>query len=195
MSRYHGRDIPWSDYHGVPAGWEVEKVLALHAQMHGRYPIDPLADPAAVATHRAAPTRDGWLGYRAMLFRIADGVAAKDAACIELAVQFILRHHIGSYSGYVRSLMARRLRHAERLGTQDERLHAHFTAMVVREERCQEFAGYLKLWRVLLDDERCASLSRALDAPGVAAGQRAWLTAALGGRWGAMLARGEGPSA
>lgn len=105
-------------------------------------------------------TRNEWFKYRQVLYNVADGVRANDAACVELAVRFIQLHFIGSYAGFIRSRMARRLKHVSLTPEQRQRLHDHFFDLVVRDERTQEFRHYLALWRQFISDDQRNSIVR-----------------------------------
>jgi len=137
-------NVPWDVYHSVPDGWDVESVLGEHRRLGGRFHIEPKA-PSVF--------NSPWSRYRDLLYRIADGVRARDAACVELAVDYIELRFIGSYSGYIRSLLARRLKHVELTEQQRYRLSAHFLHLLKSGDRCHEFRDYLGLWsRVALPE-------------------------------------------
>lgn len=146
---HHGNPIPLNIYHGVPKGWYAAEIAAEHERLGGQFDIrGPRAtEPGAPAW---LPERYDWLQYRATLYRVADGVLAGDAACTELAVRFIELRYIGSYSGFVRALLARRLKHALLTEAQRNRLHTHFCALVLNNDRSDEFNAYAKLWRLLI---------------------------------------------
>lgn len=141
--RFH---VPLETYHGVPAGWTKDELISTHRALGGSFCIDgPEArEPGAPAWF---PDRKNWLQYRATLYRIADGVRASDAACIELAVRYIELRYIGSYSGYVRARLARGLKTVTLSADQKERLNRVFISMVERGDYTDEFGSYLKLWR------------------------------------------------
>jgi hypothetical protein len=127
-------------YHAIPDGWDVSSIENAYRFLHGAFDIRPLQVPEV---------SDPWLKYRQTLYNIADGVRANDPACVELAVRFIELHFIGSYAGYIRSLLARRLKHADLAETQKTRLSTHFVGLLRRGERCNEFTDYLRLWRYI----------------------------------------------
>jgi hypothetical protein len=159
---YRGRDIPLEVYHGVPKGWYADDILAEHARLGGTYDLDgpEATEPGAPGW---LPERHAWLQYREMLRRIADGVRAGDAACVELAVRYIELRYIGSYSGHLRSLLSRSLKHASLTDEQKTRLHAHFSDLVIREERTHEFREYLRLWRTILTKTQLERFLRELE--------------------------------
>jgi hypothetical protein len=175
---YHGRQIPWDEYHGVPAGWHMADILAMHARLDGRFPIAPGSYPGSNGRRSALPGH-AWVEYRATLYGVAEGLLVDDPACVEIALRYIALRHIGSYSGFLRSLLARRLRHATRSVDQDDRLNGHFALLVARGERCQEFSDYLSLWRLLLTEHRLRQLHALLERHGASEAQAAWIHAAL----------------
>jgi hypothetical protein len=146
---YHGKSIPLEIYHGVPQGWRREQVLAEHARLGGTFDLrGPEAwEPGAPGW---MPDRYGWLQYRATLRQLGDGVLAGDPACVELVIRYIELRHIGSYSGFIRSLLSRRLKHVVLSESQRDRLHRHFLGMVVEGNRTLEFRDYLRLWRRII---------------------------------------------
>ena len=148
---HQGIDIPLEIYHGIPSGWSASDLVAEHARLGGVHDISV----GRIAGPRPdwLPQRSEWLRYRETLYRIADGVSHGDLACIELAVRFIELRYIGSYSGFIREKLARRLRWAEINPDQRLRLHRHLRMLVLRGERTQEFRDYIKLWRVLITGE------------------------------------------
>jgi hypothetical protein len=146
-----GRDIPLEIYHGIPSGWSANDLVAEHSRLGG---VDDIS-VGRIAGPRPdwLPQRSEWLRYRETLYRISDGVTSGDLACIELAVRFIELRYIGSYSGFIREKLARRLRSATINSEQRLRLHNHFRMLVLRGERTQEFRDYMKLWRTLITAE------------------------------------------
>ena len=154
---YRGQAIPLEGYHGVPKGWYAKDILAEHTRLGGKYDIN-----GAEATEPGAPTwmpeRKAWLQYRQTLYRIADGVRANDPACIELAIRYIELRYMGSYSGFVRSLLSRRLKHVRLSSEQQKRLHEHFRSLVLTGERTEEFRDYLKLWRLFITQNQKTEL-------------------------------------
>ena len=139
-----GIDITEEAYHAVPSGWQAEEIFAWHKIMRGTFPIHEFTatEPGAPAwmTERAA-----WLRYRATLYRVADGIRAGDPACIEIAIAYILLRHIGSYSGFIRAKLARRLKSAALTDGQKSRLTAHFSALAAAHDYSEEFRDYHKL--------------------------------------------------
>jgi hypothetical protein len=167
---YGGRHQRSSEeYHAIPTGWDAASVVAEHAALTGTHPIEPVQVPEAY---------DAWVKYRRVLYNIADGVRTDDPACVELAARFIELHFIGSYAGFLGSLLARRLKHATLASDQRQRLHAHFSRLVVIGERTQEFKDYLGLWRMLLSEaDREALRSQVEHAKGSEVAE--WLMARL----------------
>jgi hypothetical protein len=149
---HRGKSIPLEVYHGVPEGWYASDILAEHARLAGKYDISgpEATEPGAPSW---MPARKAWLQYRETLYRVADGVGANDSACIELAIRYIELRHIGSYSGFVRSLLSRRLKHATLTLKQKERLHQHFRELLLSGEHTVEFNDYFKLWRLFITEE------------------------------------------
>ena len=160
---YRGRAIPLEVYHGVPKGWYEIQIIAEHAQLGGTF---NLSGPEATEPGAPSwmPERHAWLQYRQALYRLADGVLAHDAACVELAIRYIELRYIGSYSGFIRSLLARRLKHASLSADQKRRLHHHFAELVKNDERTEEFRDYVNLWRRVATDAELETLARALRA-------------------------------
>jgi hypothetical protein len=129
--------VPWDRYHAIPEGWDAPSLEKLHRRLGGEHSILP----------RPLWLQDSdWSTYRASLYLIADGVRDRCAPCGELAVRYIELRYIGSYSGFVRSLLARRLKHGELTLEQRRRLSAHFLHMLTTGDRCDEFRDYVSLW-------------------------------------------------
>jgi hypothetical protein len=162
---HRGKSIPLEVYHGVPEGWYASDILAEHARLGGNYDIGgpEATEPGAPSW---MPERKAWLQYRETLYRVADGVSANDSACIELAIRYIELRHIGSYSGFVRSLLSRRLKHVHLSPQQQERLHRHFSALVLAGEHTEEFRDYFKLWRLFITEEQKRELLREVASKG-----------------------------
>jgi hypothetical protein len=160
---HRGRAIPLEVYHGVPKGWYAQQIVAEHAQLGGTFDLNcpEATEPGAPSW---MPERHAWLQYRQALYRLADGILAQDAACVELAIRYIELRYIGSYSGFVRSLLSRRLKHASLSKEQKTRLHRHFAGLVKDDERTEEFRDYVKLWRQIVTDEELETLAGALRA-------------------------------
>ena len=131
-------------YHAVPQGWQAEEIVAFHRQMRGTYPI---AEIEIGTWHAPAwmTERHAWLKYCAVLRKVADGVRAGDSACTEIAVNYILLHHIGSYSGYLRSRLARALRHADIPPRKKVELVSHFDHLAAAHAYTFEWREYRKL--------------------------------------------------
>lgn len=144
-----GKSVSFEEYHRIPRGWEVDVVLEAYERMQGRFDITPHQ-----VQHDAAP----WFFYRQLLLNIADGVRANDQPCVELAIRFIEARVVVSYSGYMRSILARRLRKAGLSEEQKSRLSTHFLGLLRSGTRCHEFADYLRLWRVFVTARDVAEL-------------------------------------
>lgn len=150
---HQGKSIPLEVYHGVPKGWYAGDLVAEHAKLGGTFKIG-----GAEATEPGAPSwmpeRNSWLQYRMTLRRIAEGVRAHDPACIELAVRYIELRYIGSYSGFIRALLSRRLKHVDLSSHHKERLHRHFCHLVTSRDLTCEFKDYLRLWRLIMTPDQ-----------------------------------------
>uniref|UniRef100_UPI003752542A hypothetical protein n=1 Tax=Armatimonas sp. TaxID=1872638 RepID=UPI003752542A len=112
MITYGGRfKVSLETYHGVPTGWSKTELIIAHRTLGGSFDI---GSPSWLPDRSPSwlPDRKNWLQYRTTLYKIAEGVRAKDPACIELAVRYIELRYIGSYSGYLRTHLARGLKHA-----------------------------------------------------------------------------------
>ena len=138
--------VPWVIYHGVPVGWTKAVMVEVHRRLGGVYPIE--------CCFRAArgirePTDDQviWYEYKSTLYRVADGILVGDRACIELAIRYIELRWIGSYSGYIRALLARRLKHVDLGKSEQRRLIRHFEYIVANRDYTAEFREYEKLWK------------------------------------------------
>ena len=162
---HRGKAIPLEVYHGVPKGWYASDILAEHARLGGKYDIGgpETTEPGAPSW---MPERKAWLQYRETLYRVADGVSANDSACIELAIRYIELRHIGSYSGFVRSLLSRRLKHVTLSPQQQKRLHQHFSDLVLSGEHTEEFRDYFKLWRLFITEKQKKELLREVASKG-----------------------------
>ena len=145
MITYGGRfKVSLETYHGVPTGWSKTELIAIHRALGGSFDI---GSPSWL------PARRNWLQYRATLYKIAEGVRAKDPACIELAVRYIELRYIGSYSGYIRTRLARGLKHAPLSAAQKERLDQVFLSMVKHRDYTCEFREYVKVWKRIASPE------------------------------------------
>ena len=162
---HRGKAIPLTAYHGVPKGWYATEIVAEHARLGGKYDMSgpEATEPGAPSW---MPERNAWLQYRQTLYRVADGVKANDPACVELAIRYIELRYIGSYSGFVRSLLSRRLKHAFLTPEQKERLHCYFRELILGGERSVEFNDYFKLWRLLITEEQKRELLKKIEAGG-----------------------------
>ncbi len=160
---HRGKQIPLEVYHGVPNGWYAAAIIAEHARLGGKYSISG-PDAAEPGAPTWMPERKAWLQYRETLYRIADGVKANDPACIELAIRYIGLRYIGSYSGFVRTKLSRRLKHVSLTSQQKIRLHLHFRDLVLSGERTIEFRDYFKLWRLIITDEQKEALLNEVES-------------------------------
>ena len=145
----HGKSF--EEYHSVPEGWDQESVLAAHEALHGTFDLQPMLVPQ---------NYDPWLKYRGALYAIAEGVSSGDRASAELAVRFIELQFVGSYAGFVRELLARRLKHVELTQEQRQRLSAHFLSLLETGVHCQEFHEYLGLWRQFISEAELARVEQ-----------------------------------
>lgn len=171
---YRGQPIALEIYHGVPAGWRAEDILAEHARLKGSFALQgpEATEPGAPAW---LPARYPWLQYRQALYRVAEGVRAGDPACVELAVRYIELRHIGSYSGYIRARLARALKGAPLTEKQRVRLHRHFCALHLRREWSGEFGEYFRLWRRIIREPELAQLLAELRRQPDGERRAAWL--------------------
>ena len=176
--QYHGEAIPLEIYHGVPSGWRAQEIIEEHARLGGSFDLKgpDASEPGAPSW---LPARYDWLQYRETLRRVAEGMVVGDAACVELAIRFIELRYIGSYSGFIRSVLSRRLKHCSLTQAQHERLHAHFSALVIAEDRCDEFRDYLGLWRRLVSPEQVQELASRLKGVPNGEARAVWLLANL----------------
>ena len=175
---HRGLKIPLAIYHGVPPGWRSHEVVEQHAQLHPSHELT-VPDVTEPGSPPWLPDRKEWLQYRAVLYEVARGIAAGDPACIELAVRFIELRSIGSYSGFIRERLARRLANAQLNEAQKSRLHRHFEKLVLAQERTQEFRAYAKVWRRIITSTQRTELFVRLEAEhGEEAA--AWLASKLG---------------
>ncbi len=117
-----------------------------------------------------------------------------------LAIRYIELRYIGSYSGFVRTLLSRRLKHVAVTPEQRSRLHKHFSDLVLREERTQEFRDYAKLWSRLITDNELQGLAGALRTQPNGEAKAAYIVGLLRpnpavnrGRPSAALRAGPGP--
>jgi len=118
-------------------GWTAQEIVEEHRRLGG---VFDLSVPEDV---------DYWQS-RWTLYRIADGISANDPACVELAIRYIELRDMESCTGFLRSLFARRLKHAQLADEQKLRLHIHFCTLVVGREYSWEFRDYVKLWRLIM---------------------------------------------
>lgn len=172
MITYGGRfKVSWETYHGVPAGWSKSELITAHRALGGSFDI---------GSSSWLPDRKNWIQYRATLYKIAEGVRAKDPACIELAVRYIELRYIGSYSGYIRTRLARGLKHASLSAEQKERLDQVFLSIVKSRDYTCEFREYVKIWQHIASPEALAFI-RSLAAKHPPNSQRPWLQNFLSG--------------
>ncbi len=133
-----GRKYTFQEYHAVPRGWDFGAVLSAHSLLKGTFDIYP---------HQVRAGAGDWWLYHQTLCNIADGIRAGDSACVELAIRFIEARFFVSYSGYMRSRFATRLRKAVLSENQKHRLSSHFMGLVEAGEICYEFGDFARLWR------------------------------------------------
>jgi hypothetical protein len=150
--RHRGIDIPVEQYHGVPKGWYAEEIFARHEAMRGKYPISDI-EIRKWGAPSWMPERYEWLRYRETLYRVADGIRAGDHACVEIAVQYIELRYIGSYSGFLRAKLARRLKNAPLTDGQKVRLNVHFLNLVLTRDYTEEFREYRQLWCLIIAEK------------------------------------------
>jgi hypothetical protein len=148
MDSNDSQSIPLQQYHGVPVGWSKDALIAEHRKLGGNWSIDG-PDATEPGAPDFLPDRYNWLQYRQTLYRVGDGVRAKDAACIEIAVRYIELNYIGSYSGYIREKLARALKNVSPTPSQSDRLKQHFAVLLKENKRLQEFGEYTKLLKRL----------------------------------------------
>lgn len=117
-----------------------------HQELGGTFDITG-AEAMVAGTPACSPDWLHWQKYKATLDKIVNGVDADDPACIEIAVRYIELRHIGSYSGYLRTHMARKLSRATLDTSQVDRLVRVFRRMVETRDYTWEFNTYRKLWR------------------------------------------------
>jgi len=141
---------PLHVYHGVPPGWYASQIIDEHRRLGGKF---DLTGPEATEPGAPSwlPERHEWLQYRQTLYRVADGIAHQDDACAELAIRYIELRYIGSYSGYIRSKLYRRLKQASLSSSQKSRLDNHFLSLAIAGVRTTEFKDYVGLWRQIVD--------------------------------------------
>lgn len=177
VGTHRGVKIPLAIYHGVPRGWRAHEIVEEHASLH---PTHELVVPNATEPGAPCwlPERKEWLQYRAALYEVVEGISTGDPACIELAIRFIELRYIGSYSGFIRERLARRLANAPLSSDQKSRLHHHFEKLVLDQERTEEFRAYVRVWRRIITSVQRAEVLANLRA---AHGEQsaAWLTEKL----------------
>lgn len=171
---YRGRAVPLEVYHGVPPGWRANEIVAEHARLGGTFDLTgpDATEPGAPAW---LPDRYSWLQYRQTLHRIGDGILQGDTACVEIAVRYIVLRYIGSYSGFLRQMLARRLKHATLNEDQRRRLCSHFAQLVIAGERTDEFREYAKLWRKIATRAEVQRIIAALPADSTGQERVKWI--------------------
>ncbi len=177
VGTHRGVEIPLSVYHGVPRGWHAHEIVEEHAKLH---PTHELIVPDATEPGAPSwlPERKEWLQYRAALYEVVKGISNGDSACIELAIRFIELRYIGSYSGFIRERLARRLANAQLNNDQKSRLHLHFAKLVLDQERTDEYRAYVKVWRrIITSAQRAEVLANLCAAHGEQSA--AWLAEKL----------------
>ncbi len=163
MGRHRGRQLTLEDYHGVPAGWRAEEIAATHAGLSGTFPITAI-ELGRWSAPAWMPDREAWLRHMAILNRVAEGVRAGDAACVELAIRYIELQHIGSYSGYRRAKLARSLKHAAMTEPQRSRLNALFLRHVRDRDYTIEVRDYWPVWHRIVDTPTADAIAALLAA-------------------------------
>jgi hypothetical protein len=155
--RHRGKEIPLDIYHGMPAGWRADEIIALHKQMRGTFPIWDFE-----IGHWGAPSwmtqRYEWLRYKETLNRISAGIRAGDEVCADLGIRYIELRYIGSYSGYLREKLARALRSVPLTRDQEARLNNHFLSLILAKDYTLEFKEYRKLWGQIISPDVLAKL-------------------------------------
>lgn len=169
---HNGEAIPLEVYHGVPAGWRAAEIVDTHLRLGGTYDISG-ADVSEPGAPGWLPDRYQWLQYRETMYRVSDGVRARDEACVELAIRYIEMRYIGSYSGYIRARLSRALKNAPLTGEQRQRLKGHFYKLLRSGEHTVDFREYFKLWRRILTEEEKTELLKEFGARKL--GTRLWL--------------------
>jgi hypothetical protein len=178
---FHGKDTSWEAYHSIPPGWSLDDVLAQSRALGGRLSYPANIDPS---WHRS-PSVD-WVVYRDTLYRISDGVGDLDPACIELAVRYVLLNFYGSYSGFIRARLARRLKHAPLSDCQKRRLNEHFLSLVVSRSYSKEFKQLAALWTKVIDRPTIEQLQRYVHvrhAVYLGGSEKAWAAVSTGYGW------------
>ena len=140
-------NTPLTYYHSVPVGWAKAEVLSSEYQsFRSEYKLDTskVTKPGAPSW---MPDRYNWLRYKHMLYEVAKGVRARDGACIELAVRYIELNHFGSYSGFIRTKLAKSLLKQKLSMSQKERLCIHFKRLIRIGQCFHEFRQYKKLMK------------------------------------------------
>ena len=137
-------NTPLEIYHGVPKGWYEDEIIATYRQLGGTAWPDrePPTEPGAPSW---LPERYHWLAYRAAIRIIAELTRAGDGAAAELAIRYIELNYFGSYSGYLRSHLARALKYVALSHEQQQRLLQHFTELIRSQNCFSEFHDFRKL--------------------------------------------------
>lgn len=187
--RHRGIQLTPEHYHGIPPGWRSEDILAQHQSLRGSFALDAF-EIGAWAAPCWMTQRYDWLRYRETLRRVCEGVRAGDAACIEIAVRYIVLRYIGSYSGFLRTRLARSLKAARLTTEQMKLLNAHFLALVQQRDYTEEWRDYHKLWRQIIDG-RTAALLRLHFADATIAGRYPKRAAKRDGWLPALLSAAE----
>jgi hypothetical protein len=158
-------DLTFEEYHSVPARWSAEGLEQQRIALGGTFDLGYRGHPRA---------------HQSMWYNLADGVRARDSACIELAVRFIEDRFISSYSGFARTKIARALKHAPLSREQRARLSSHFLQLLEKGDRTEEFSEYLRVWpRVISTVDRKRALELAMELESASPDFHARLTAAL----------------
>lgn len=169
---------PLHMYHRVPHGWYASQIIEEHRRLGGKF---NLTGPEATEPGAPSwlPERYEWLQYRQALYRVADGITHHDDACVELAVRYIELGYVGSYSGYIRSRLYRRLKNVPLSADWKERLDKHFWALALAGVKTTEFKEYVGLWRRVMDKTRLPSRLLELSTKEDGEAKVEWLQRAL----------------
>lgn len=137
-------NTPLNIYHGIPKGWNEAEIINSYHKLGGLN-ISDLPEVSEPGAPSWLPDRKNWLQYRAAIQEIAELVQVGDLAAIELAVRYIELNYFGSYSGYLRGLLARRLKQQDISENQARRLVSHFRNLIEQNQCFLEFREYRKL--------------------------------------------------
>ncbi len=162
--RHRGVDIPPERYHSVPQGWRADEIIGRHKIMRGTFSIAE-SEIGKWSAPSWMTERYEWLRYRKTLSHVADGVRAGDEACVEIAIRYIELRHIGTYSGYLRSKLARALKHVSLTDRQKIRLNEHFLNLVLARDYTEKFREYRKLWGSIITEKTLKQVTSHVERP------------------------------